>query len=101
MSLTHPHTYTAQKIVSLINSLDPPKDEYVDEFGCCYKPIKKDAIVPYPYNEKSKALLCGIAFDYLARFLIAHKNHKYKDIVLQNLVACRLLDSSYVKRLLG
>ena len=87
MSLTHPFGNCENHNVSRIKLLTPSKTEfYSANEDICFD-SKKVALVPYLFNEATKATLSGIAFDYLARFLIAQKAKQYRNFALSNLIA--------------
>ena len=87
MSLTHPFGIKQKAIVDAIKQITPKKEEFMSlEGGPCFNK-NQPCLAPYNLSNKHLAMRSGVAFDYLARFLIAQKVKAYKDDALSELVA--------------
>lgn len=94
MSLTKPHTTTERIVKSLIKNCIPSKELFYSPGTSICFDTKKKSVINYGLDSKSQSSLCGTAFDYLARFLIARVAKNNKNTVLENLVTERLLNIS-------
>ncbi|MBR5534971.1 MAG: hypothetical protein IKU62_09025, partial [Ruminiclostridium sp.] len=94
MSLTHPFGIKQKAIVDAIKQITPKKEEFTSlSGGPCFNK-KQPCLMPYNLSSKYLAMRSGVAFDYLARFLIAQKVKDYKDDALSGLVAERMFTMS-------
>ena len=94
MSLVHPHSPLQKQIVATIDELIPQKNAFVSNDGLpCFDKNRK-CFVPYNLTNPQDATICGTAFDYLARFLVAQKAKKFKTSALTDLVAGKLYANS-------
>ncbi len=61
--------------VELMKEVIPKKEDFVAASGNPAFWSKREILCPYPYKKEDRgdASLCGIAFDYLARLMIAQK----------------------------
>ena len=94
MSLTHPHINTERLIKASIKNCIPNKNQFYsfDKTKCF--DTKKESVIEYGLPLSNDAALCGTAFDYLARFIVARIVSDNKDAVLKKLVAERFITSS-------
>ena len=111
MSLTHPSNFNEKSIINIIKAVIPTKNQfYSNNDSICFN-TKRECAVPYTLDCPYTASLCGTAFDYLARFLIAQKIKNNKNKATENLVSERLItsrsnfftiemDKKYVEKLL-
>ena len=97
MSLTHPFGIKQKAMVRAITQVTPKKNEFISlGGGPCFNKNQK-CLVPYGLPSPQLATRCGVAFDYLARFLVAQKVKSYKDDALSELVAERVFTMSSTK----
>lgn len=87
MSLTQPFGNCEKNNVAHIKTITPSKSDFYSDNGTLCFNKKRNVLVPYQFSEPFKATLSGIAFDYIARFLVAEKAKQYRDLALTGLVA--------------
>lgn len=95
MSLTKPHGFTAKNIKSIIKNCIPIKEQFYSNNNSRCFDTKKKCVVAYEIDSTYQSSLCGTAFDYLARFCIAHVAKHNRDIVLNNLVAEQFISDTF------
>lgn len=86
MSLTNPFGIRERKIKRIIKEICPNKRDFYSCDGKECFDTKAECIITSSLTA-TEANLCGTAFDYLARFLIAKKILKNKENVIENLCA--------------
>ncbi|MBR4891253.1 MAG: hypothetical protein IKU15_08215, partial [Clostridia bacterium] len=86
MSLTNPFGIKERKIKGIIKECCPDKNDFYSSDGTECFDTKAECIISSKLTT-TESNLCGTAFDYLARFLIAKKILKNKDNAIKSLCA--------------
>lgn len=97
MSLTHPFGIKQKAIVNTIKQVTPKKEDFISSSGGMCFNKNQPCLVPYNLSSKYLAMRSGVAFDYLARFLIAQKVKDYKDDALSELVAEKVFEKTSIR----
>lgn len=94
MSLTKPYGVTEKKIKAIIKNISPNKEQFYLTDGLKCFNVRKECMVPYELESTYQSALCGTAFDYLARFLVARIAEHNRENSLTGMVAERFITSS-------